>query len=287
MSRQPSNVDFLMVWSHVERRLGEFSSAIDHLERAVQLSPRSMSPLVELAMTLTYTREYARADEDYDRAILLAPDVEFPYSWRAWNLALWRGWEAAGQIALPQPYDPDWPSIWPYWLSLYRGDFDAALSLAQSLPPEGVALPDYVNPRSMLEALVYETRGEPELAARAWQATVAYLEAKLEDGPTDARFESALGMAYAGLGMRQPAILHGNRGVELMPISKDAVAGTRNLHQLAEIHARLGDNEEALLLLDRVLSMPSLVSITRINAEPVFASVRQHPGYRRLAAIHG
>jgi len=67
--------------------------------------------------------------------------------------------------------------------------------------------------------------GEPELAHASYDSARAILEEELEAHPDDHRFHSALGYAYAGLGRKDDAIREGKRGVELSPVSKDALSG--------------------------------------------------------------
>ena len=80
---------------------------------------------------------------------------------------------------------------------------------------------------ALLAARAYRLMGEPELAHASYDSARAILEKELDAHPDDHRIHSALGIAYAGLGRKEEAIREGKRGVELYPVSKDALHRAR------------------------------------------------------------
>ena len=93
---------------------------------------------------------------------------------------------------------------------------------------------------------------------------------------------SFLGLAYAGLGFKDEAIRHGERAVENMPITKDAVMGTYPLYRLAEIYIKVGEYEKAIAQLDYLLSIPSNLSINILKLDPLYDPLRENPRFQRL-----
>ncbi len=67
--------------------------------------------------------------------------------------------------------------------------------------------------------------------------------AALTGRPDDARYRSALGIAYAGLGRKEDAIREGELAVELLPMSKEAWRGAYRVEDLARIYATVGEYE--------------------------------------------
>ena len=67
--------------------------------------------------------------------------------------------------------------------------------------------------------------GRQKESIAAYQAAASLLEKELEKSPEDARIHSSLGIVSAGLGKKEEALRFGRRGVELSPVSKDAVVG--------------------------------------------------------------
>ena len=135
-------------------------------------------------------------------------------------------------------------------------------------------------------AWIREAMGDREAARAAYDRVRRLLEPELEERPDDAGAHAVLGEAYAGLGRADDALRHGRRAVELLPLSEDAVDGTGPLLSLARIHARLGDVEEALDLVEELLSKPGTFTVTPLRLDPIWSPLRGHPRYRTLLEEH-
>ncbi len=112
------------------------------------------------------------------------------------------------------------------------------------------------------------------------------LEKKVAEIPTDPRYHSSLGIAYAGLGKKEEAIKEGLKAVELLPISKDAVYGVGHLQDLAIIYTMVGEYDLAIDQLDQLLSLPSWITPVWLGWDIRFAPLKSHPGYKELLANH-
>ena len=125
-------------------------------------------------------------------------------------------------------------------------------------------------------------RGAQALArAYADSARIA-LEARLRDVPEDAPTHSYLGLALAYLGRRAEAVYEGNRGVELLPISRNAGTGADLLRVLALTHLIVGESEPALDRLESLLKVPYWFSPAWLKIDQNFASLRGNPRFERL-----
>ena len=71
------------------------------------------------------------------------------------------------------------------------------------------------------------------------------------------RYCASLGLAYAGLGRAEEAIVEARRAVEIMPVERDAMIGPHALFHLAAVLSRVGHVHEALDVLEQLLSVPS------------------------------
>jgi hypothetical protein len=108
------------------------------------------------------------------------------------------------------------------------------------------------------------------------------LEAQLRAEPDDWQRHSILGLALAYLGRKTDAIREGQRGVALMPISRDAYFGPYSQLQLVRIHLLTGDPELALDHLEPLLRIPFYVSAGWLRIDPTFDPLREHPRFQRL-----
>src|SRR5438132_1966987 len=122
-----------------------------------------------------------------------------------------------------------------------------------SLPPEGIIRRDLLMPRSFCEGLVARARGDVPGAETAFATAHAEMEKVVREQPDYAAAVCGLGMIDAALGRKEDAIREGRRAVELLPVTKDAMAGAELLANLAVIYAWVGEKELALKQLDEVI----------------------------------
>ena len=87
-------------------------------------------------------------------------------------------------------------------------------------------------------------------------AAVPGLEEWVRESPNNASSHARLGLLYAYLGRKEDALREGRRAVELEPESQDAFHGAVSAANLALIHARTGDADQAIRLIERLLTTP-------------------------------
>jgi hypothetical protein len=93
-----------------------------------------------------------------------------------------------------------------------------------------------------------------------------------------------LGLALAYTGRKQEAIREGERGVSLLPISKDAYTGPYLQHQLVRIYILTGEPQKAMNLLEPLLDTPYFLSPGWLRVDPTFAPLRKLPRFQALVA---
>src|SRR4051812_476404 len=98
--QEPGNPDLLSGMAQVERRRGEWDHAVDLLEEALRIDPRSAVRARDLGETYLSIRRYGDAERSLDRAIQLAPDWAEPYASKAMLYLIWRSDRAASRAAV-------------------------------------------------------------------------------------------------------------------------------------------------------------------------------------------
>lgn len=165
----------------------------------------------------------------------------------------------------------------------HEGQEAAALEF---LGPEGVVdwvrHPEYTYPTSFVRALVLERLGREDEARATYQIAVDALEAELVRVPDDFRLHGPLGYSYAALGRPEKALASAQRGVEIMPLEKDALLGVARLWELAAVNARLGNAEAALGHYRRLLDFSGAFSVPFLKLDAYMDPVRDHPDYQAL-----
>lgn len=93
-------------------------------------------------------------------------------------------------------------------------------------------------------------------------------------------------MAYAFQGRRDDAI----RQVELararLPLEWDSLAAAGVVDRAAEVYTVLGDTAAAVSMLDRLLSIGSMVSVHDIETDPTWDPLRGAPEFREMMQAH-
>jgi serine/threonine-protein kinase len=78
----------------------------------------------------------------------------------------------------------------------------------------------------------------------------------------------------------------GEYAVELMPISKDAILGQQQAIELAKIYTRIGKFDNAINMIEELLSSPSEISVPLLRLDPVWDPLRDHPRFQALLEKH-
>ena len=82
------------------------------------------------------------------------------------------------------------------------------------------------------------------------------------------------------------AIQAGQRGVDLMPITKDFYRGIFRLEDLARIYTMVEEYDKALEILDRLLSKPGLISVNLLKKDPAWEKLWDLPAFSMMLDKH-
>jgi serine/threonine-protein kinase len=293
LALQPGNSELFANMAYVERRRGDFESARAHLERATELGPRDAVIHWELAVTHSSLRNYAEAERYYDRALTLAPDMIWAYALKAWNRLNWDGnasaarsvFEEASDRGLDIIHDRFGGFIWAV-ADIWDGHYGAALERLSSGSLPVYDSQFYYYPKALFVAQIYGLMNEPELARQHYDSAAALLEDMVQEAPEDPRLYGALGIAYAGLGRVKDAVRAGERGIELLPMTKDHWMGMWRVGDLARILMMTGQYDASIDRIGFLLSVPghNPTSVASLRVDPTWAPLRDHPRFQELVA---
>ena len=284
-----NNSELLLAIGAIQRRQGKWEQAVANIKKAAELDPRSNTKAAEVAWTYLAMCKYAEAEHYFDQAISLAPDWTATYDGKARLYIYSEGntkkarkelQEATGKADVSQLV----PSL--VELDIFDGDYQVALA---RLPGLAAFIDAYgfndTTSYFLTKARIYGLLNQPQMKAAYFDSARIILENKVQSRPGEALFHSQLGIVYAGLGRKKEAIREGKKGVELLPVSKDAFeGGPLYVANLAQIYVMVGDYDSAIDQLEYLLSIPSDISIPYLRIDPTWAPLRNHPRFQKLLA---
>jgi tetratricopeptide (TPR) repeat protein len=193
--------------------------------------------------------------------------------------------EAANEIAsMPKGFAPEeLTAVIQYWFLMLERRAPEALQAIQKIHGETVdAIPNGRVPTAFYEGIAYEYQGEKAKASVAFQRARAVAEKLVRESPDDAQTHAVLGQILAGLGQKDAAIAEGKRATDLLPESQDAFEGPQITVWLAVIYACVGENDQALQLLDHLLQAPNGITVAMLKLDPAWDRLRKDPRFQAL-----
>jgi TolB-like protein/Flp pilus assembly protein TadD/tRNA A-37 threonylcarbamoyl transferase component Bud32 len=285
----PNDGSVFALTAYIHRRQGHWENCASDLERAVQLDPRNVWLLQDAAETYHHARQFPEAAVAWDRVLAVAPGDASTRVWRALvdldsEADAQPAQEAIQNIVTEDPSAVDLiAELWLY-LALCRRDAAEVTQALASLPPDGIVRRDLLMPRSFCAGLAARARGDMTGARTGFTAARAEMEKVVREQPDYAQARCVLGMSDAALGRKEDAIREGRRAVELLPVTKDMMAGAVVLANLAIIYAWAGEKDLALEQLATAIRFPSseFLSYGQLKLHPFWDPLRGDPRFEKL-----
>jgi serine/threonine-protein kinase len=286
-SLRPNDRQLVNARAVLRQRQGQFREALVDAERAWALDSGSSQQANSYAQHYHLLREFERAEPLYDRAIALAPDRSLSYFWKAGLYLRWDGDTRRARSVLESARSngvQDDPLLQLLWVTvdMFDGRYEDALRRLGTGTPHLIEDQFRFVPRAQLYAQVYGLMQRRDLERAYYDSARALVFSRVQAQPADARFHSALGIAYAGLGRKQQAIDEARRGAALLPVKQEAFQGYYREWDLAQTYTMVGDYKAALATLEHLLSIPGHLTSAWLRIDPVWDPLRGHPRFQRL-----
>ena len=285
----PNDALAFLLAAYIDRRQGRWEESTRNFEHASELDPRNVVILRQLSLNCENLRRYADMAATLDRALLLAPkDIAL----RTQGAAVALNWRADPKplhttIQTILAENPNAvPLLADQWLplALCERDSAAAKRALAAMPSGGCYDAGIPLPNAWCEGLAARMRADQPAARAAFINARKELEKMLHDQADYAEAICALGVIDAALGNKEDAIREGQRAVDLMPVSKNAIEGLLLIKYLALIYAWTGEKDRALKQLDKAAKLPSYLSYGQLRLHPIWDPLRGDPRFDKIVA---
>jgi TolB-like protein/Tfp pilus assembly protein PilF len=258
----PNDPRLFELTGYILRRRGQQEEGLRNLERAVELDPRNVYTLQQIAGSYQFLGRYAESIAALDRALAIMPDrvetrttrEEYYFFWKADTRPLHQTIDAIlaeGPNAIVSAAD-DW-----FVCALAERDSAAAERALVALGDTPCWGEDAITLSHSFGEGVLARMSKNEARARAaFEAARAEQEKIVHAQPAYGPALCVLGLIDAALGRKDLALDEGRRAIALTPAEKDVNNGSRVLQYFAITAAWAGDKELALQQLEAGLRAP-------------------------------
>jgi len=248
----PNDPRLFELSGYILRRRGQQEEGARNLERAVELDPRNVFTLQQLALSYDYMRRYPENAAVLDRVLTIIPNdaatkvvrALVDFDWKAETRPLHETIDsilAAGPAAISDAAG-DW-----FLCALAERDPKTAERALVALGDNPCWIDTSVLlSRSFGEGLVARVRKDEAKAHAAFTKARLEQEKIVQAQPDHGPPLCVLGLIDAALGRKEEALREGRRAIELLPVEKDSVTGSQMLVYFAMIAAWVGDKDTAL-----------------------------------------
>jgi tetratricopeptide (TPR) repeat protein len=281
----PNDSEVIRAIAYIDRRRGKLSECAEGLKAALNVDPRNLEVVTNLASTYSGLRRFEDATRLWDRAIALDPGNDENIWRKASDYIRWKGdLSMARTIMKPEPGQSPFEHAYGWYnIYTYERNYPAAIEQARRMEED---VPKIRALKRYFIALA-ETRQSGAAAARlSLESAALACEEVLEVSPGDAVSHEMLAVMYAFLGKSEAAVREAKLATDLT--AKDAFAGPAFLENMAVVYGITDRQEEAVVLVDRLLATPYYKPMTvhTLRLDPKWDPLRDHPRSQELLKKH-
>src|SRR5437588_857452 len=272
----------------IKNRRGNFEEGLIELERAMELDPRNVYRLEQIAGSYWFLRHYPEARVAFDRALAIEPNnIQIRMYWAKIDLA-WKGDTRAVHEVIdslretnPRPIH----QVADSWVDCALANGDPAAAKA-ALIAAGENTPFNDNAvhfsRSFVEGWIARLEKKELKARAAFESARAEQEKIVQAQPDYAPPLCVLGVIDAVLGRKQEALGECRHAVELLPVQKDAFNGPLMIQWFATTAAWVGEKDLALEQLSTAVHLPGTLSYGNLKLFPFWDPLRGDPRFDKI-----
>lgn len=273
----PNNAEIYGYIGGIYRRQGRWRESVASFERARSLDPRNYVIAFMTANNYLFVRDWAAASAGFNQARAIKPDFVRSTIGLAYLEVFRNGNPAAGRKILENTRasgpGKGIVTISRWDLAMLERDYAAAEKILIEAPLEDFS-PDFDAPKIYYQGRVARARGDIEAAQRYLAGVRTDAEKGLRENPESGERHAQLGLISAYMQMKEDAIRESRRALELDPESQNAFHGAKHAANLALVYSLVGEPDQAIALIERLLSTPGPVECSDYPHNMTLADLR-------------
>src|SRR5438477_3143899 len=289
----PNDSRVFELMGYIQRRQpGRYEESTRTLERAIELDPRNVVVLGQIA-AFNYPRSgrYTDAKSAWARLLAITPDDVSAKAERPMVDFEWKGdtrplHQMIDAIRATNPAAVQ--RIAERWIICALAERDAGAAnnalIASGENPIALSSENIFFNRPFGEGVIARMTKDDAKARSAFTAARAEQEKIVQAQPNYGPALCILGLIDAGLGRKEEALREGRRAVELLPVEEDAPEGLDMVKYLAMIAAWIGDKDFACEQLAVAIRGPSSLSYGQLKLMPLWDPLRGDPRFEQIVA---
>jgi TolB-like protein/Flp pilus assembly protein TadD len=285
----PNNSRIFLTTGAINRRRGNQEEGLRNFLRAMELDPRNIATLGDVAICYEVLRRYSEAISILDRAISIKPGDAVIKADRAFTRLTWKAdtrplHQAIDEIRAKQ--SAELGKIADLWFLCALAERDASAARAALAALGNDLFGDNATFFSVGfgEALLARMMNDKEQARSAFAAIRPQQEKIVQEQPDYAPALCVLALIDAGLGKKDEALREIQRARELMPVEKDALNGADMIQYSAIVAAWVGEKDLACQQLATAVRLPGFLSYGRLKLLPWWDPLRGDPRFEEIVA---
>ncbi|HEU0274968.1 MAG TPA: FlgO family outer membrane protein [Candidatus Udaeobacter sp.] len=283
----PNNARVFELMARVQRLQGHWKESTRNFERALELNPRDLELVRQIAISCDLLGDYAQEASLLDRALTIDPNhVEL----KVVRALLDLGWKADTRPAhqaideVRAKHPDSVKRIASDWLICSFAERDAA-AVKEAFNAGGESpFSDITTSHAFVEGLIARLVKNDEKARAAFMTAREEQDKLVQAQPDFGPAWCVLGLIDAALGRKDEALREGRHAVEVCPVEKDALRNPMMIEFLAMIAAWAGDKDIACEQLAIAVRPPSWVGYGELKLLPWWDPLRGDPRFEKLVA---
>jgi TolB-like protein/Tfp pilus assembly protein PilF len=288
----PGSSDTIYALGLVTRRQGRWDESIVYLEQCLALDPRNAEVLSNTAWTYAMLRQFSAALKHYDRALEITPnDLDLVAAKASVYQAAGNLNEAATLLTGINEQSPIQPFITKMTQLRLERNHGAAVRLLQARQAQfQFASESDKATNDVILAFAQCLAGDTARAKATAEQARNTLTRLCRDQPDNSFFAQQLALANAALGEKEAALTEAQRAIKLLPSARDPLSGPTREEVVALVQMIFGETSGPISTLRWLLETPYIswlygpmpVTPALLRFDPIWDPLRGNPAFQKL-----